>query len=261
MSLRLEGKNALITGAASGIGRASAIRFAEEGANVAVADRQAAAAEETAAAVRKLGRKAVAIALDVSDPAQVSAMVATTVAGLGSVDILLAAAGVSHARYGGDGQIVHKLLHEIPFEEWRGLMAINLDGCFLCCQAVAVQMIKQGQGGRIIAIASGAAKMPVKGSGEYAVSKAGVWMLMKNMALELGRWDITCNAIGPGVIDTPMTKQLQQARHFDRMIGHQPLRRIGKPVDVANTALFLASDEGAYFTGSILHPDGGLLMQ
>ena len=260
MSLRLDGKNALITGAASGIGRASAIRFAEEGANVAVADRQAAAAEETAAEVRKLGRKAVAIALDVSDPAQVSAMVAKTVDALGSLDILLAAAGVSHARYG-EGEFTHKLLHEIPFDEWRRLMAINLDGCFLCCQAAAVQMIKQGRGGRIIAIASGAAKLPVKGSGEYAVSKAGVWMLMKNMAHELGRWDITCNAIGPGVIDTPMTKQLQGTRNFDRMIGNQPLRRIGKPVDVANTALFLASDEGAYFSGSILHPDGGLLMQ
>lgn len=260
MSLRLEGKNALITGGASGIGRASAIRFAEEGANVAVADRQAAQAEETAAAVRKLGRKAVAIQVDVSDPAQVNAMVARTVAELGRLDILLAAAGVSHARYG-EGEVVHKLLHEIPFEEWRRLMAINLDGCFLCCQAAAKQMIAQGDGGKIIAIASGAAKVPIKGSGEYAVSKAGVWMLMKNMALELGRFNINCNAIGPGVIDTPMTKDLRESANFGRMIGHAPLRRIGKPIDVANTALFLASEEGGYFTGSILHPDGGLIMQ
>lgn len=260
MSLRLDGKNALITGAASGIGRASAIRFAEEGANVAVADRNLAAAEETAAAVRKLGRKASAIQVDVSDPAQTAAMLAKCVRDLGGLDVLLAAAGVSHARYG-EGEVKHKLLHEIPFEEWRRLMAINLDGCFLTCQAAAQQMIAQGRGGRIIAIASGAAKVPIKGSGEYAVSKAGVWMLMKNMALELGRYDITCNAIGPGVIDTPMTKDLQESKNFDRMMKQAPLKRIGKPVDVANTALFLASEEGAYFTGSILHPDGGFVMQ
>jgi glucose 1-dehydrogenase len=260
MSLRLDGKNALITGAASGIGRASAIRFAEEGANVAVADRNLAAAEETAAAVRKLGRKATAIQVDVSDPAQTAAMLAKTVADLGGLDVLLAAAGVSHAGYG-TGEVKHKFLHEIDFADWRKLMAINLDGCFLTCQAAAKQMIAQGRGGRIIAIASGAAKIPIKGSGEYAVSKAGVWMLMKNMALELGRYDITCNAIGPGVIDTPMTQELQQGKHFDRMMRQAPLKRIGKPVDVANTALFLASEEGSYFTGSILHPDGGFVMQ
>jgi len=260
MSLRLDGKSALITGAASGIGRASAIRFAEEGANVAVADRNAPAAEETAAAVRKLGGKSIAIQVDVSDPAQVNAMAERTVSELGGLDILLAAAGVSHAHYG-EGEVKHRLLHEIPFEEWRRLMAINLDGCFLTCQAAARAMIKQNRGGRIIAIASGAAKVPIKGSGEYAVSKAGVWMLMKNMALELGRYNITANAIGPGVIDTPMTKDLQSNRNFERMIGHVPLRRMGEPVDVANTALFLASDEGRYFSGSILHPDGGFVMQ
>jgi NAD(P)-dependent dehydrogenase (short-subunit alcohol dehydrogenase family) len=160
MSLRLDGKNALITGAASGIGRASAIRFAEEGANVAVADRNLAASEETAAAVRKLGRKASAIQVDVSDPAQVTAMLAKTVNDLGSLDIVLAAAGVSHASYGA-GEVKHKFLHEIDFADWRKLMAINLDGCFLTCQAAAKQMIAQGRGGRIIAIASGAAKIPI----------------------------------------------------------------------------------------------------
>jgi glucose 1-dehydrogenase len=144
-------------------------------------------------------------------------MLAKTVADLGGLDILLAAAGVSHAGYG-TGEVKHKFLHEISFADWRKLMAINLDGCFLTCQAAAKQMIAQGRGGRIIAIASGAAKIPIKGSGEYAVSKAGVWMLMKNMALELGRYDITCNAIGPGVIDTPTTQELQQGKNFDRMM-------------------------------------------
>jgi NAD(P)-dependent dehydrogenase (short-subunit alcohol dehydrogenase family) len=260
MSLRLDGKNALITGGASGIGRATAIRFAQEGANVCVADRQAAAAEETAAEVRRLGRKGVAVSVDVVDPVQVQAMVDRTVNELGGVDIVLAAAGVSAANYG-EGQVRPKFLNELPFEEWRKVLAINLDGVFLTCQAVARRMIDQGRGGRIIAISSGAAKIPLKGSGEYCVSKAGVWMLMKVMALELGHYGITANAIGPGVIDTPMTKEMQGSRTFEKMISRVPLRRMGKPEDVANTALFLASDEGSYFSGSILHPDGGIIMQ
>lgn len=260
MSLRLDGKNALITGGASGIGRATALRFAEEGANVCVADRQVSAAEQTVAEVRKLGRKGVAVQVDVSNPAQVQAMVDKAAKELGGVDIVLAAAGVSAANYG-EGKIQPKFLNELSFEEWRKVLSINLDGVFLTCQAVARQMIQQGRGGRIIAISSGAAKVPLKGSGEYCVSKAGVWMLMKCMGLELGRYNITANAIGPGVIDTPMTKELQEGRRFERMVGRVPLQRIGRPEDVANTALFLASEEGAYFTGSILHPDGGVIMQ
>jgi NAD(P)-dependent dehydrogenase (short-subunit alcohol dehydrogenase family) len=260
MSFRLDGKSALITGAASGIGRASAIRFAEEGANVAVADRNLAAADETAAAVRKLGRKASAIQVDVSDPRR-SLRCAQRPSRISAVSTFCWRRQASPTPATARAKSSTNLLHEIPFEEWRRLMAINLDGCFLTCQAAAQQMIAQGHGGRIIAIASGAAKIPIKGSGEYAVSKAGVWMLMKNMALELGRYDITCNAIGPGVIDTPMTKDLQESKNFDRMMRQAPLKRIGKPVDVANTALFLASEEGSYFTGSILHPDGGFVMQ
>jgi NAD(P)-dependent dehydrogenase (short-subunit alcohol dehydrogenase family) len=260
MSLRLEGKNALITGAASGIGRATAIRFAQEGANVCVADRQAAAAEETAAEVRRLGRKGAAMQVDVIDPAQVQAMADRAAKELGGIDILMAAAGVSAANYG-EGQVRPKFLNELSFEEWRKVLGINLDGVFLTCQAVARHMIDQGRGGRIIAISSGAAKIPLKGSGEYCVSKAGVWMLMKVMALELGRYHITANAIGPGLIDTPMTKEMQSGRMFNKMLNNVPLQRIGKPEDVANTALFLASEEGGYFTGSILHPDGGIIMQ
>jgi NAD(P)-dependent dehydrogenase (short-subunit alcohol dehydrogenase family) len=260
MSLRLDNKNFLVTGGASGIGRASALRFAQEGAHVCIADRQASAAEETAAEVRKLGRKGLAVQVDVSNPAQVQAMVDRAAKELGGLDIVLAAAGVSGANYG-EGAVEPKYLNELPFEEWRKVLSINLDGVFLTCTAVAREMIKQGRGGRIIAISSGAAKVPLKGSGDYCVSKAGVWMLMKCMALELGRYSITANAIGPGVIDTPMTKEIQHTPRFDRMVGRTPLKRIGKPEDVANTALFLASEEGGYFTGSILHPDGGVIMQ
>jgi NAD(P)-dependent dehydrogenase (short-subunit alcohol dehydrogenase family) len=262
MALRLEKKNALITGGASGIGRATSIRFAEEGANVAVADRNLAAAEAVAAQVRALGRKAVAIQVDTSDEAQVNAMVARTVSELGSVDILVAAAGISHARYGEEGPAAPAPLTAKPLADWKKVLNINLDGVFLCDRAVANAMIKAGNGGRIINIASGAAKLPTPGAGEYAVSKAGVWMLSKVLAVELGPNKITVNAIGPGFINTPMTADIQKATGFmDRLLRRVPMGQMGEPVDVANTALFLASEEGRYYTGSILHPDGGVVMQ
>ncbi|HVN26963.1 MAG TPA: SDR family NAD(P)-dependent oxidoreductase [Candidatus Binataceae bacterium] len=262
MALRLEQKNALITGGASGIGRATSIRFAEEGANVAVADRHLGAAESVAADVRKLGRKAIAIQVDTSDEAQVEAMVARTVSELGSVDILVAAAGISHARYGEEGPGTPAPLTAKPLADWKKVLSVNLDGVFLCDRASANAMIKAGKGGRIINIASGAAKLPTPGAGEYAVSKAGVWMLSKVLAVELAPNKITVNAIGPGFINTPMTADIQKAQGFmDRLFRRVPLGQMGEPVDVANTALFLASEEGRYYTGSILHPDGGVVMQ
>ncbi|MGH7950226.1 MAG: SDR family NAD(P)-dependent oxidoreductase, partial [Candidatus Binataceae bacterium] len=262
MALRLEGKNALVTGGASGIGRATCIRFAEEGANIFAADRNMAGAEETAAAVRKLGRKAIAHQIDTSDETQVDAMVDRMVRDLGSVDILVAAAGVSHAGYGTDGQFAPCPLHQKPLADWRKVLAINLDGVFLCDRAVARAMIMAGKGGRIINISSGAAKLPTPGVGEYSVSKAGVWMLSKVLAVELGPHNITCNAIGPGFIDTPMTANIQQVEGFMKaLLDRVPAGKMGEPVDVANTALFLASDEGRYYSGSLLHPDGGLILQ
>lgn len=261
MSLRLENKNALVTGGASGIGRATSIRFAEEGANLFVADRHLAAAEETAAAVRKLGRKATAHQVDTSDEAQVNAMVERMVKELGGVDIVVAAAGISHARYGEEGQADIMLLSEKSFANWRKVLSVNLDGVFLTDRACAKAMIKAGKGGRIINIASAAARLPTPGVGEYAVSKAGVWMLTKVLATELATFNITANAIGPGFIKTPMTAGIQDAPQMTPLMQRVPMGKMGEPVDVANTALFLASEEGRYYTGSILHPDGGITMQ
>lgn len=262
MSLRLEAKNAIITGGASGIGRATAIRFAEEGANVLVADRHLAAAEETAGMVRALGRKAVAFQVDTSNEAQVAAMVARCTGDLGSVNILVAAAGISHARYGEEGTPAIGPLAEKPLADWKKVLSVNLDGVFITDREVSRAMIAAGNGGRIINIASGAAKLPTPGVGEYAVSKAGVWMLTKVLAVELAQYGITANAIGPGFINTPMTANLTSAEGFmKRLIERVPLKHVGEAVDVANTALFLASEEGRYYTGSILHPDGGVVMQ
>ncbi len=261
MPLRLENKNALITGGASGIGRATSIRFAEEGANVFVADRHLAAAEETAASVRKLGCKAIAHQVDTSDEAQVTAMVGRMVKELGGVDICVAAAGISHARYGEEGKADIMILAEKSFANWKKVLSVNLDGVFLTDRACAKAMIKAGKGGRIINIASAAARLPTPGVGEYAVSKAGVWMLTRVLATELASYGITANAIGPGFIKTPMTAEIQQMPELTPMMQRVPMNKMGEPVDVANTALFLASEEGRYYTGSILHPDGGITMQ
>jgi NAD(P)-dependent dehydrogenase (short-subunit alcohol dehydrogenase family) len=262
MALRLEGKNALITGGASGIGRATAIRFAEEGANVFVADRHLQGAETTADEVRKLGRKALAHQVDTSDEAQVDAMVERAVRELGGIDVLLAAAGISHARYGEEGTPAMGPMLDKPLADWRRVLSVNLDGVFLTDRAVARAMVKAGRGGRIINIASAAARLPTPGVGEYAVSKAGVWMLTKVLAVELAPHGITANAIGPGFIDTPMTATIRDQHGFmTQLLERVPLGKMGEPRDVANTALFLASDEGRYYTGSILHPDGGIVMQ
>jgi len=261
MALRLDGKKALVTGGASGIGRATAIRFAEEGAAVLVADRNLEPAEETAQAIIKIGGSAIAYRVDVADEGQVDAMVERAVKELGGIDIVVASAGLSHARYGSSG-LRPQMLTDKPFADWRKVLSVNLDGVFLTDRAVARVMIQAGRGGRIINIASGAAKLPTPGIGEYSVSKAGVWMLTRVLALELGAFNITVNAIGPGFIDTPMTKGIEGGtEHLVEMLARVPLKKMGEPIDVAHTAVFLASDEGRYYTGSILHPDGGVVMQ
>ena len=277
MSGRLEGKNALITGGASGIGRATALRFAQEGANVFLADRFPAGAEEAAGEVKKLGRKAFVHQVDTADEAAVAKMADAAVKAMGNIDISVAAAGVSHGSYGVPGGTQYhqpKIVAELDFAEWRKVMSINLDGVFLTCRAVAAAMIKARKGGRIVNIASTAARIVEVGLSAYGVSKAGVWMLTRVMAAELAPYNITVNAIGPGLTKTPMTTNIiseddpatmRAALNRENQVAGNHLQRVllnrfGEPLDVANTALFLASEEGSYFTGSILHPDGGIVL-
>ena len=271
MGNRLQDKKTLITGAASGIARATALLFAEEGADVCAADRNLPQAEQTAAEIRRLGRRAIAHQVDVSDEAQVEAMVARAVGEFGHIDILMCAAGVSHATYGlpGGEQYEFRPFTEKPLSEWHKVMSINLDGVFLTCRAAARAMIKAGSGGRIINISSIAAFSSL-GVSEYSVSKAGVLNLTRGLAVELAPYNITANAICPGVIRTPMGQPFTAGRETPQspinpndpmaaMLGRILLPRFGEPRDVANTALFLASEEGAYFTGAFLNPDGGYL--
>ncbi len=266
MAGRLEGKIAVITGGASGIGKASAIRFAQEGADIVIADLNPERSEEAAAEVRALGRRALAVPTDTSSHAACEALAAKAVEAFGRIDILVAAAGISHALYVSGsapsdvrGEREAALLINKPIEYWEKVLNVNLTGVMLTNRAVARAMVAAGTRGSIINIASGAAKIPIVGAADYCVSKAGVWMLTKVLAAELASRGIRVNAIGPGFIETPMTASVRANEERRRAIElSTPLGRLGQPEDIANTALFLASDESSFFTGEILFPDGGL---
>jgi NAD(P)-dependent dehydrogenase (short-subunit alcohol dehydrogenase family) len=262
---RLESKVAVITGGASGIGRACAQRFAEEGADILIADLDEARGAETVAAVRARGRRAAFIRTDTSSERDCEAMADRAVAEFGRIDALVAAAGISHALYvsgsepgevSGD-RTAASVLNK-PVDYWEKVLNVNLTGVMLTDRAVAKRMLAGGRGGSIINIASGAAKIPIPGAAEYCVSKAGVWMLTKVLALEVAP-HIRVNAIGPGFIATPMTASMRaNEQAVTRIVNDTPLKRLGEAIDIANTALFLASDEASFFTGEIIFPDGGL---
>jgi 3-oxoacyl-[acyl-carrier protein] reductase len=272
---RLEGKVAVVTGGANGIGRACCERFAEEGADVVIADVSDAAGAEVVAAVEGLGRRAAYRHTDAASPEDNEALMQAATDAMGSIDVLVTAAGISHADYrSGDLSGRDRLLElgmaamadpprafaGMPLTEWSRVLDVNLTGTLLAVQAAARRMIDQGRGGAIVTIASVAAKHPEAGPVAYSVSKAGVWMLTKQAARLLGPAGIRVNAVGPGWIDTNMTAILRDipgAR--ERLVGALPLGRTGTPREVANTVLFLASDEASYFTGELLHPDGGFV--
>src|SRR3990172_1127847 len=221
--MRLAGKVALVTGGASGMGRGVAIRFAEEGADVAVADVNRQGADETALEVRRLQTRALAIEADVTSRADCERMVRETVAALGKLDIFVANAGIGRSAP----------FLETAQEDWEAVIRTNLTGVFLSCQAAARQMVEQGHGGRIITIASVAAVRPSARMAAYHAAKAGVKMLTEVMALELAEHRINVNAIGPGVIDTPLAAPLVAAiKAADRDVA--PLGRVGEPKDVAD---------------------------
>jgi glucose 1-dehydrogenase len=248
--MRLAGKIAVITGAASGIGRGTAVRFAEEGADMVLADLHEQGLEETANLARQLGRRALTQIADVSKRPQVDALMVRAATELGGLDIVMANAGV-----GRGGPFL-----ESTDEQYDFIMDINLRGVYHCCQAAARIMVERGAGGSIITTASTYAEVTAPGTTVYSASKGGVRMMTKTMAVELGQHGIRVNCLGPGWIRTGMNPLTDEAR-VRRILDGVPLGRVGTPRDVAGAALFLASDDAAYVTGVIIFVDGGWILQ
>lgn len=246
---RLEGKVALITGSASGIGRRAAERFVEEGAFVAVADRNVQGARETAA---KLGSRAMAVDVDVTDRTSVSGAVSAVIDARGRIDTLVNNAGVTIV---GD-------VRTLSEEDWDRQMAVNLKSVFLCSQT-AWDHLAQSHGS-IVNTSSIAASMALMADAAYCASKAAVLMLTKCMALDGARAGIRANAVCPGFVETPMIDGFfrdQPDPEGARVMatGQHPLGRLGRPDDIADAMVYLASDEARWVTGTALAVDGGLM--
>ena len=269
--MRLEGKVAVVTGGGNGIGRACCERFAAEGADVVVADVLPGPAEESVAAVEALGRRAVAVVADAASPADNERTMQVAVDELGRLDVLVTSAGISGKCYVSDGDTQAQVdrmasggsaltdpataFIELPLDDWQSVLDVNLTGTLLAIQSAARRMTS---GGSIITLASIAAKQPEAGTPSYSVSKAGVWMLTKFAARSFAANGIRVNAIGPGFIETNMTAIVRAVPQLeDRFMAHVPMGRFGTPREIADTALFLASDESSYTTGEIFHVDGG----
>jgi L-rhamnose 1-dehydrogenase len=249
MPYRLQGKVALVTGASRGIGRAIALRLAQEGASVAV--NHPGEAQEALAVVRLIrshGGKAVSVRADVAHKRQVDHMVARVVERFGGIDILVNNAGICpFAEF-----------LDITEETWDRTHDVNLRGVFLCSQAVARHMVERGIRGRIISLSSIASYVGGIIQAHYCPTKAGVNLLMKSMATALGPHGITCNSVLPGTVLTDMNRAfLVDPEHRRRTIEHIPLGRLGEPDDVAGVVAFLASDDAAYMSGAELVVDGG----
>jgi len=245
---QLSNQIAVVTGAGRGIGRAIALKFAAEGADVACVSRTAENSEKVANEVRALGRKAWAHAVDVSDAASVSEAAEKILAECGKVDILVNNAGVTR-----DG-----LLMRMPDADWDTVLNTNLKGAFLVTKAFSRAMLK-ARSGRIINIASVIGLMGNAGQCNYAASKAGLIGFTMSAAREFGSRGITVNAIAPGFIETDMTAELKPELK-EALVKQIPLGTLGQVEDIAHAALYLAAASGRYVTGQVLTVDGGMVM-
>lgn len=246
-SFDLRGKKALVTGGGSGLGRAMALALAEAGADVGVAARRMEKLEAVAEEIRALGRASAAIPLDLSEPESVAAAAERAAAELGAIDILVNNSGVSGAGWAAD----------LPITEWDQVMATNLRGAFLMCQAVGAQMIERGSG-VIVNVASVAGMIGVKKLSAYTASKGGLIQLTKTLALEWAKYGIRVNALAPGYVLTDINREMFNSEAGGQMIKtHIPMGRVGQPEDMAGAVVFLASDASSYMTGAALVLDGG----
>lgn len=245
----LNGKTAVVTGGSRGIGKAIALRLAEDGADIAVVYAgNTAAAEETCESIRQLGRKARAFCCDISDFAKTEQLVADITAEFGGVDILVNNAGITR-----DGLAV-----SMSEDDFDRVISTNLKGAFNMIRHTYRQFMRK-RAGRIINITSVAGIMGNAGQANYSSAKAGMIGLTKTIARELAARNVTCNAIAPGFIETDMTAVLSD-KVKEAGIASVPMKRMGSPRDIANLAAFLAGDEAGYITGEVIRIDGGLCM-
>jgi NAD(P)-dependent dehydrogenase (short-subunit alcohol dehydrogenase family) len=247
----LEGKAALVTGGASGIGRATALAMAREGARVAVADRTEERSAETVALINDAGGQAIAIGGDVANEADVAAMVARTVAAFGRIDCAFNNAGIGGGAVGPRNQ----RLHEVERSSFDAMLAINLTGVFLCMKHEIVQMLAQG-GGAIVNTASIAGLIGLATSSSYVAAKHGVVGLTKTAALEYGRDNIRVNCVNPGYITTPMTEEIVRTR-YDALMAKVPMNRMGVPEEIAEAVVWMCSDRASFMNGASHVIDGG----
>ena len=245
---RLADRTAIITGGSQGIGRATALRFAKEGAAVVVADVNVETGEETVDLITAEGGTASFVEVDVSDMEQAQAMVDHALEHHDSVDILVNNAGITR-----DATL--KTMSEEAFDQ---VVAVNLKGVFNCTKA-AMGPMADGGGGRILNAASVVGLYGNFGQTNYVATKSGVIGMTKTWARELGRKGITVNAVAPGFIETPMVDTVPD-KVLDQLTGRTPLGRLGTPEDIANAYLFLASDDASFITGTVLSVDGGLVL-
>ena len=245
----LTGKVAVVTGGSGGAGKATSIGLALYGADIVLTARTLSTLEETAAEVEKQGRKALAISCDVADPESVDQMVKRTMEEFGKIDILVTTAGIA----------LRHPAEEMPIDEWQKVMDVNVRGTFLCCQAVAKEMIQRGEGGKIVTVGSirGLQGHPAGYSG-YATSKGAVHLLTKQLATEWAKYKIHVNCIAPCIFWTPLTEPILKDEEMYKIFMQRiPLGRPAEPEDLVGAVVYLASEASAMVTGHILYIDGG----
>jgi NAD(P)-dependent dehydrogenase (short-subunit alcohol dehydrogenase family) len=264
----LEGKVAVITGGASGIGQACAQLFAEAGADVVIGDLQD--GQDSVELVERAGQRAIFVRTDTTDEQACDALIAAAASEFGHVDVGVASAGIATA--GGASNVQARAAERgegtaeqgagsvvnISTAAFRKVLNVNVIGVMQTDRALARQMLKQGTGGSIINIASSAAKIPLAGASPYCTSKAAVHMLTKVLALELAQKDIRVNAVGPGYTATPMIGGIEDDEAaLASAMSITPMGRLGQPMEIAQACLFLAGPGASFFTGQLLHPAGG----